>query len=126
MADEILIVEDNPLNQKLAVRYLQSRGFYTRVAGTTLEAEARIAEAIPRVILMDLSLPGEDGLTLVRRLRQKDGPRIPIIALTAHAMAGDCERALAAGCDFYLSKPVDFTALLSTIRTFTDPVDGGA
>lgn len=111
----ILLVEDNLLNRKLVVRLLSWHGFEVGEAGSVAEAEAWLDGNVPRLILMDVSLPGEDGLTFVRRLRTGGRVAVPIVAVTAHAMAGDCERALEAGCDAYLSKPLDLEALVSTV-----------
>lgn len=112
----VLVVEDNALNRKLVVRYLESCGYRVGLAENTAEAERFIASDSAAVILMDVSLPGEDGLSLVRRLRRREGFTTPIVAVTAHAMAGDCERALEAGCDAYLSKPIDLHLLRETVQ----------
>ena len=114
MSIDIVVLEDNPLNQKLLVRFLESHEYRVHVAENTVEAERVLASVTPGVMLVDVSLPGEDGLSFVRRLRE-GGARFPVVAVTAHAMAGDRERALEAGGDAYLAKPVDLQALRSLI-----------
>lgn len=108
MSDEpILVVDDNPTNLKFAVFALQRAGHDVRSAINADEVETLLDSFHPRVILMDIQLPGIDGLELTRRL--KLDPRLAgvrIVALTAYAMKGDRERALAAGCDGYVAKPV--------------------
>ena len=116
MSEEILLVEDNPLNRKLVVRVLANRGYRLAEAEDAPGAEAWLSGNAPALILMDVSLPGEDGLSFVRRLRARGGRRIPIVAVTAHAMAGDRDRALEAGCDAYLPKPVDLGLLIKTVE----------
>lgn len=119
MANEfILVVDDNLANQKLVGFILERRGYRVRRALDAKEALEEIAAHKPRLILMDLQLPGMDGLSLTRRLReQPEMNDVIIVALTAYAMAGDDEKALQAGCDGYLSKPIDTT-------TFAERVTG--
>jgi CheY-like chemotaxis protein len=115
----ILIVDDNPTNIKLLEFILQARGYEVRVAGSAEEALTSIADRKPRLILMDIQLPGVDGLTLTRHLKADPATKdISIIAATAYAMKGDEERALAAGCDGYLTKPIDTRKLPSDIARF--------
>jgi CheY-like chemotaxis protein len=112
----ILVVDDNPVNAKLAGFLLEAAGYGVLVAENADEAMIRIAQQRPDLILMDLQLPGTDGLTLTRQL--KADPRfalIPIVALTASAMKGDEEKALQAGCDGYLAKPLDTRAFARQI-----------
>ena len=113
MAGEpILIVDDNPANLKLARVVLATEGYEVRVAVDAEEALAVLERFRPRLILMDLQLPGMDGLTLTRRLKQDPATRgITILALTAYAMKGDEQRALLAGCDGYVTKPIDTRTL---------------
>lgn len=112
MAEPVLVVDDNPTNLKLLRYLLTSRGYEVRTAVDAASALDSLREALPRVILMDLQLPGIDGFELTRRLKADPGTRgILIIAVSAYAMKGDEERALAAGCDGYLSKPIDTRAL---------------
>ena len=112
----ILIVEDVEMNRDLLVQLLEDD--YALLTAGDGEAGVKLAEKHrPDLILMDLSLPGIDGWEATRRLKASPATcSIPIVALTAHAMQGDDERALAAGCDGYLSKPVDEDLLFRTIR----------
>jgi CheY-like chemotaxis protein len=108
----ILIVDDNPANLKLARILLTTEGYEVRTAADAEEALAVLATWLPRVILMDLQLPGMDGLELTRRLKAEPATRdITILALTAYAMKGDEQKAREAGCDGYISKPIDTRAL---------------
>ncbi|HEV3459523.1 MAG TPA: response regulator [Thermoanaerobaculia bacterium] len=113
MAGEpILIVDDNPANLKLARVMLSAEGYEVRVAVDAEEALALLDGFRPRLILMDLQLPGMDGLTLTRRLKGDPATRdVVILALTAYAMKGDEEKALLAGCDGYVTKPIDTRTL---------------
>ena len=113
----VLVVEDNPANMTLAVFLLESAG-HTVLSATNAEAGLTLArEEQPDLILMDIQLPGMDGLEATRLLKQDDATRgIPVIALTALAMKGDEERIRAAGCDGYIAKPLaykDFLAIVS-------------
>jgi CheY-like chemotaxis protein len=111
---KILLVEDNELNRDMLSRRLIRRGYEVVMASDGAEALASAASEQPDLILMDMSLPVIDGWEATRRL--KSDPRlrgIPVIALTAHAMAGDRERALEAGCDEFDTKPIEFERLLS-------------
>ena len=115
----ILIVDDNPSNTKLLAFILSSRGYDVRTAASADEALAALAVFHPRLILMDIQLPGMDGLTLTRQLKADPATRdISIIAATAYAMKGDEERALAAGCNGYLTKPIDTRRLPIDIERF--------
>lgn len=117
----ILLVEDNEMNRDMLSRRLQRRDFEVFVAvdgGEALEKATQQAD----LILLDMSLPVMDGWTVAGRLKSEEGTRsIPIIALTAHAMVGDREKALAAGCDDYETKPIDFPRLLSKIEALLAP-----
>lgn len=108
----VLIVDDNVMNRKLVEVLLVSEGFEVRTAADADEAQRLLDEWVPSCILMDVQLPGMDGLELTRLLRQ-DGrlSTVSIIALTAYAMKGDEERALAAGCDAYVTKPINTRSL---------------
>jgi len=113
----VLVVEDNPANMTLAVFLLESAG-HTVINATDAEAGLTLArDEQPHLILMDIQLPGMDGLEATRLLKQDDATRgIPVIALTALAMKGDEERIRAAGCDGYIAKPLaykDFLAMVS-------------
>ena len=112
MGEPILIVDDNPTNSKLVSFLLSSRGYLVRTAGSADEALALLESFHPRLVLMDIQLPGMDGLELTRRLKADDATRdIKVVAVTAYAMKGDEEKARAAGCDDYVSKPIDTRAL---------------
>ena len=115
----ILIVDDNPSNTKLLAFLLTSKGYEIRTAASADEAMAVLAEWRPRLILMDIQLPGMDGLTLTRRLKADPATKdIAIVAATAYAMKGDEERALAAGCNGYLTKPIDTRRLPVDLERF--------
>jgi len=122
MAGEtILVVEDNPLNMELVTDILEAHGYEVRQAINGKEAVQEVESHLPDLILMDIQLPGLDGLTVTGII--KDNPEaahVPIIALTAHAMRGDEEKAREAGCDGYISKPIDTRSLPQTIRQFLD------
>ncbi len=113
---KILIVEDTPANMKLAVFLLQSAG-HTALSATDAEAGLMLARTEqPDLILMDIQLPGMDGLAATARLKQDETTRaIPVIALTAQAMKGDEQRIRAAGCDGYIAKPLTYHDFLATI-----------
>lgn len=117
----ILLVEDNEMNRDMLGRRLERRGYEVIFAMDGLEGVALARSEAPDLVLMDLSLPVLDGWEATRRLKATpDTHTIPVIALTAHAMRGDQERAMAAGCDDYDSKPVDFARLLGKIETLLD------
>jgi CheY-like chemotaxis protein len=113
----ILIVEDNEMNLDMLSRRLERRGYETISAVDGLRGvELALAEQ-PDLILMDMRLPGLDGWEATRRIKaDTEASQIPIIALTAHAIAGDREKALEAGCDEYEAKPIDFPRLLTKIK----------
>ena len=114
----ILIVEDNMANQLLVSAVLDREGYRLELAGSAVEARAVLDRGLPNLILMDVQLPGMDGLTFTRELKADPATsHIPVVALTALAMAGDRERALGAGCAGYISKPIN-------TRTFADEVRG--
>ena len=117
MGTKILVVEDNELNLDMITRRLQRKGYETVVAKTGAEALTAADAERPDLILMDLSLPEMDGWEATRRLKAADGTKgIPVIALTAHAMAGDRQKALEAGADEYETKPVDIKRLVDKIQ----------
>ena len=112
----ILIVDDNPTNLKLVTFLVKAQGYDVETASDAGTALASIHANRPTVILMDLQLPGIDGLELTRRLKSDPATRvIPIIAVTAYAMKGDHEKALSAGCDDYVTKPIDTRTLPEVI-----------
>lgn len=116
---KILLIEDNEMNLDMLSRRLQKRGFELVIAmdGATGVSKARLEQ--PDLILMDMSLPVLDGWQATRQIKADPSTAsIPVIALTAHAISGDREKALAAGCDEYESKPVKFPQLLKKINDF--------
>lgn len=116
MSEPILIVDDNLTNLKLVAYLMRSKGYDVTTAVDADTALEAISAGKPRVILMDLQLPGIDGLELTRRLKSDPTTRdIKIIAVTAYAMKGDQDKALAAGCDDYVTKPIDTRTLPETI-----------
>ncbi len=119
MSNRILVVEDNRDNMTLIVDVLQSLDYEVLQATDGEKGIALAHQAMPDLILMDLSLPRIDGWTATRQLKADENmAHIPIIALTAHAMMGDRERALQAGCDDYISKPIDLQELVAKLRQF--------
>jgi CheY-like chemotaxis protein len=114
----ILVVEDNATNQMLTSSLLELQGYRVQVAESSAQALTFLAASIPDLILMDIQLPGQDGLSFTRALKAaRETAGIPIVALTAFAMLGDREEALASGCAGYLSKPID-------TRTFVEQIQG--
>jgi len=114
----ILVVEDNPANQLLTTSVLMRDGFETEVADCAEDALVSIKARRPDLILMDVQLPGMDGLTFASSLRSvPEAAGVPVVALTSHAMRGDRERAIAAGCVGYLSKPIDTRTLSDELRS---------
>ncbi len=113
---KILLVEDNEMNRDMLSRRLLRHGFEVSLAQDGARAVAIAAEEHPDLVLMDMSLPVLDGWEATRRLKADPATRgIPVIALTAHAMAADREKALGAGCDDYDTKPIDLPRLLEKI-----------
>lgn len=111
-----MIVDDNPINQKLVTFVLASNGYDVRSASDADEALTMLEGFLPRMILMDLQLPGMDGFDLTRRLKADPRTRnIIVVAVTAYAMKGDEQRARDAGCDAYVTKPIDTRTLPQTI-----------
>jgi CheY-like chemotaxis protein len=125
----ILLAEDNPANQKLAAYILHERGHTVDIAGDGLQAVGMIPQNHYDVILMDVQMPGMDGLeaTAAIRKRENGDRRVPIIAMTAHAMKGDRERCLAVGMDGYLAKPInghEMIALVEALAAGLPPTAG--
>lgn len=115
----ILLVEDNEMNRDMLTRRLKRKGYEMLVACDGQEAIAVAREEMPQVILMDLSLPVLDGWEATRRLKEDPSTNaIPIIALTAHAISSDRDKAMQCGCDDFDTKPVDLDRLLSKIGQF--------
>ncbi|HEY8609565.1 MAG TPA: response regulator [Noviherbaspirillum sp.] len=124
----ILVVEDTPASMKLMVLILASAGHTTLQAATAGDAIALAARMRPDLILMDMHLPDMDGMAATRAIKTDPATAaIPVVAVTAMAMKGDRERILAAGCDGYLEKPVDFRTLLAEVaaRCNGDQAPGG-
>lgn len=114
---KILVVEDNEMNRDMLCRRLERNGFFVLTAADGAQGLDVAKAELPDVIIMDLSLPRIDGWEACRRLKaNRSTGAIPVIALTAHAMSTDKDKALAAGCDDFDTKPVDFTRLLQKIE----------
>jgi CheY-like chemotaxis protein len=115
---KILLVEDNEINRDMLSRRLERRGYRVAIALDGEQGVSMAGSEAPDLILMDMSLPVLDGWEAARRLKAAPETRsIPIIALTAHAMAGDREKAIESGCDDYDTKPIEFERLLEKIET---------
>ncbi len=112
----ILLVEDNEMNRDMLSRRLQRKGFEVITAVNGQEAIDATKAISPDLILMDMEIPIIDGWAATREIKATISATIPIIALTAHVLADDREKAMAAGCNAYATKPVDFASLLSTIE----------
>jgi two-component system cell cycle response regulator len=118
----ILIIEDNEANRLLASAVLERDGFSVEMAGNSQEALEMLVEQKPDLILMDVQLPGVDGLSLTRRLKEDERTAgIPVVALTALAMMGDKERTLEAGCAGYISKPINTRTFAAEVRKYLPP-----
>jgi CheY-like chemotaxis protein len=116
---KILLVEDNEMNRDVLSRLLQKRGFTVILAEDGEAAVATALRELPDIILMDISLPVLDGYEATRLLRQAASLRdVPVIALTAHALSGDRQKALDAGCTDYETKPVEFARLLAKLEAY--------
>ena len=115
----ILVVEDNPLNMELVVDLLEANGYAVYQASAANEGIKIAKENIPHLILMDIQLPGMDGIAATQILKDDITTRgIPVVALTAHAMKGDEQKALDAGCSGYITKPIDTREFPSLVKTF--------
>ncbi len=115
---KILLVEDNEMNRDMLSRRLKRKGFEVVIAVDGGQGVDMAHNEKPDLILMDMSLPVKDGWTATKELKAaEDTQHIPVIALTAHAMSGDREQALAAGCDDYDTKPIELPRLLGKIET---------
>jgi two-component system cell cycle response regulator DivK len=124
MKMKILVVEDNPLNTELVTDLLEAAGFIVCSTRTAEEGIRAARELSPDLILMDLSLPGLDGLAATRALREDPATHhLTIIALTAHAMRGDEALALRAGCDGYLTKPIGTRTFAAKVAAFIAAAD---
>jgi len=114
----IVVVEDTPANLALATKLLSAAGHDVAIANTGADGIRLVAERSPDLVLMDLGLPDIGGREAMRTIRSTlaDGPRLKVIAFTAHAMVGDRERALADGFDGYLSKPIEFATFVESVE----------
>jgi two-component system cell cycle response regulator DivK len=120
-SSSILVVEDNEQNLELVLYLLEEAQLAVSVARTAEEARAMWATDVPNLVLLDMHLPGIDGMSLVRELRAN--PRtadLPVVAVTAHAMRGDRERFLAGGCTGYIAKPIQPATFVQEVRAFLD------
>ena len=116
---KILLVEDNEMNRDMLSRRLQRKGYDVVLAMDGAHGVAMAQKEMPDIILMDMSLPVKDGWQATREIKANPAiQHVPIIALTAHAMEGDRQKCLDAGCDEYATKPVDLPKLLSMIHSF--------
>jgi two-component system sensor histidine kinase/response regulator len=124
----ILLTEDNLVNQKLAQRLLEKRGYDVIIAGDGQAALNELAKSSFDVVLMDVQMPNMDGFEATAAIREREkstGGHVPIIAMTAHALKGDQERCIAAGMDAYVSKPIRTTELYTVIENCTSTLDRG-
>lgn len=119
MGNRILIIEDNVLNLELARDLLEATGFSVCSAPTAEEGLRMTRELLPDLVLMDFGLPGMDGLSATKELKANPATcHVPVVGLSAHAMKGDEEIALKAGCDGYLTKPINTRTFIETINRF--------
>ena len=121
MTFNILYVEDNPDNMRLVKRALGAKGYTVYEAVNGMEGLEKADQLTPDVILLDINLPDIDGYEVARRLRQSKNTALhytPIIAITANALKGDAEKALAAGCDVYMAKPINVRELWARVEAF--------
>jgi CheY-like chemotaxis protein len=126
MNAKILVVDDNPTNLKLVSDVLAFEGHDILKAEDAEEAQLVLANTLPDLILMDIALPGMDGLTLTRKLKADERTRhIRIVALTAFAMKGDDLKAFGAGCDGYITKPIDTRRFPTQVAMFLDDLPSG-
>ena len=117
--NKILIIEDNVLNLELATDLLEASGFVVYSAPTAEEGLRMAREILPDLVLMDFGLPGMDGLCATKVLKANPATRhLAVVGLTAHAMKGDAEIALNAGCDGYLTKPIDTRTFIAVVTRF--------
>lgn len=127
MSATILVVDDNPTNLKLVSDVLAFEGHDILTAVDAEAAQIVIADTLPDLILMDIALPGMDGLTLTRKLKADEHTRhVRIVALTAFAMKGDDQKALSAGCDGYITKPIDTRKFPAQVAAFLEGRPGSA
>jgi len=119
---KILVVEDNPLNRQLMLVILEKSGHAVLMAEDAQQGLKLARREQPGLIFMDIQLPGMDGLEATRLLKQDAATRaIPVVAVTSYAMKGDRERILAAGCDGYMAKPIDYKEVLDKVAAVLGP-----
>ncbi len=121
MTNNVLYIEDNPDNMMLVQRALEARGYRLLKAMKGLDGVATAENEEVDLILLDINLPDIDGYEVARRLRSSNNPKVtkvPIIAITANALKGDAEKALDAGCDVYMSKPINIRELWARVEAF--------
>ena len=118
----ILLVEDNEVNRRLAGFLLRSHGYQVREATSGAAAFEMVEKERPDLIVMDIQLPGMDGLEITKKLKEQPATAdIPVIAVTSYAMKGDREKALAAGCAGYVTKPIDKNTFIQEVATHVSP-----
>jgi two-component system, cell cycle response regulator DivK len=118
-AGSVLVVEDNEQNLELVLYLLEEAELDVKVARTADEARALWTREVPRLVLLDMHLPGIDGMTLVKELRADPRTqKLPVVAVTAHAMRGDRERFLAGGCNGYIAKPIQPATFVDEVRSY--------
>ena len=123
--ERILVIEDNPLNLELVRALLEAHGYEVIDSGSAEEGIERARTEKPQLIFMDLGLPGTDGFAATQLLKADAATRhIPVVALTAHAMKGDDERARQAGCDGYMTKPIDTRSFPAAVARFLEREQG--
>ena len=121
---KILVIEDNPLNLELVTDLLEANGLTVYSAQTADEGLRLARELLPDLVLMDFGLPGMDGLAATRQLKADPATRhLPVVGLTSHAMMGDEEIARKAGCDGYLTKPINTRTFIATLMHFLAPAN---
>lgn len=119
MGHKVLLIEDNEQNRYLATFLLEAHGYTVIATASGADGLSLATSAAPALILLDIQLPGMDGYEIARRLRADPASApIPIVAVTSHAMVGDRETALAAGCDGYIEKPIDPDTFVAEIERF--------
>ncbi len=117
---KVLVVEDNPMNMELVTYILTSGGIDVTQAFDGLEALGKIKDINFDLILLDIQLPGMDGIEVIKNINKEDASgNTPIVALTAHAMSGDEQKFINAGCAGYISKPIDISTFVEKIRSYS-------
>jgi len=126
MPYKVLYIEDNPDNMQLVQRAMEAKGYKFLWAADGLQGLQMAEEQRPNIILLDINLPDIDGYEVARRLRSTSASGmlyVPIIAITANALKGDAEKALEAGCDLYMSKPINIRELWARVQAFLPKLD---